>query len=125
MIQGNNSFADMSFYILELLVARHSLGFLNESHFNQVFEPSFDSQVREYPMGDYESILNERGSMFPLRGNVDSYLRSYIYSPAFYLLSVARAMQIVEAHCLPEEPPKVRRRRLREKGLVKTSHSQG
>lgn len=61
-------------------------------------------------MGDYESLLNERGSAFQRRGNVDGYLRSYIYSPAFYLLSVARATQIVEAHCRPEEPPKVRLR---------------
>lgn len=61
-------------------------------------------------MGDYESFLNERGSTSQRRENVDSYLRSYIYSPAFYLLSVARATQIVEAHCRPKEPPKVRLR---------------
>lgn len=59
-------------------------------------------------MGDYESVLNEQGSTFHRRVNMDSYLHSYIYSPAFYLLSVARATQILEAHCQPEEPPKVR-----------------
>lgn len=70
--------------------------------------PSFDLQVRAYPMGEYESILNERGSTIPRRVNVDSYLRSYFYKPAFYLLSVARATQMVETHCHHEEPPKVR-----------------
>lgn len=59
-------------------------------------------------MGEYESALNEQGSTFHRRVNMDSYLHSYIYSPAFYLLSVARATQILEAHCHPEEPPKVR-----------------
>lgn len=75
-------------------------------------------------MGDYESFLNERGSTFQRRGNVEGCLRSYIYSPAFYLLSVARATQIVEAHCRPEEPPKVRQRRVQEESLMGTSHSE-
>lgn len=39
---------------------------------------------------------------------MDGQLRSYISSPASYLLSVARASQILEAHARPEEPPKVR-----------------
>eukprot|EP00066_Takifugu_rubripes_P026953 XP_011616219.1 PREDICTED: protein FAM208A-like isoform X1 [Takifugu rubripes] len=68
-----------------------------------------EGKLREYPMGDYESFLNERGGTFQRRGNLDSYLRSYIRSPAFYLLSVARATQIVEAHCGPQEPPKLQR----------------
>lgn len=75
-------------------------------------------------MEDYESVLNERGSPFQRGGNMDGYLRSYIYSPAFYLLSVARATQIVEAHCHPEEPPKVRLRRVQERRLMGTSHSE-
>lgn len=76
-------------------------------------------------MGDYESFLNERGSTFQRRGNVDGYLRSYIYSPAFYLLSVARATQIVEAHCHPEEPPKVRLRCVQDNRLMRTSLGSG
>lgn len=62
-------------------------------------------------MGEYESALNEQGSTFHRRVNMDGYLHSYIYSPAFYLLSVARATQILEAHCHPEETPKVRHTR--------------
>lgn len=88
---------------------------------NHVFDLSFASQVREYPMGDYESFLSERGSTFPRRVNMEGYLRSYIYSPAFYLLSVARATQMVEAHCHPEEPPKVRLTRIREERLLGAS----
>ncbi|XP_078139750.1 protein TASOR-like [Centroberyx gerrardi] len=65
-------------------------------------------QVRLYPMGEYDSKLDERGKLFPApkhhRLNMDGYLRSYLYSPALYLLSVARAKQMVEAHCGPEEP---------------------
>lgn len=60
-------------------------------------------------MGEYESVLNERAGTFHRRVNMDGYLRSYFYKPAFYLLSVARATQMVEAHCHHEEPPKVRR----------------
>lgn len=70
--------------------------------------PSSDPQVRAYPMGEYDSMLSERGSTTPRRVNVDSYLRSYLHKPAFYLLSVARATQMVETHCQHEEPPKVR-----------------
>lgn len=54
-------------------------------------------------MGDYDPKLNERGK-FSHRVNMDGYLRSYLYSPVHYLLSVARAKQMVEAHCGPEEP---------------------
>lgn len=58
-------------------------------------------------MGDFESKLNERGNH---KVNMDGYLRSYLYSPTFYLLSVVRAKQMVEAHCGPEEPQEVRLR---------------
>lgn len=68
-------------------------------------------------MGDYESVLNEPGP-FHRRVNMDSYLRSYIYGPAFYLLSVARATQMVEAHCHPEDPPKVRLTHVHQERLL-------
>lgn len=67
----------------------------------------FTVQVRQYPMGEYDSKLDERGKLFPApkhhRVNMDGYLRSYLYNPALYLLSVARARQMVEVHCGPEE----------------------
>uniref|UniRef100_A0A4W6BJL2 TASOR pseudo-PARP domain-containing protein n=1 Tax=Lates calcarifer TaxID=8187 RepID=A0A4W6BJL2_LATCA len=66
-----------------------------------------DGKVRQYPMGEYDSKLDERGKLFPApkhhRVNMDGYLRSYLYNPALYLLSVARARQMVEVHCGPEE----------------------
>ncbi|XP_034725833.1 protein TASOR isoform X2 [Etheostoma cragini] len=66
-----------------------------------------DGIVRQYPMSEYDSKLDERGKLFPApkhqRVNMDGYLRSYLYNPALYLLSVARARQMVEAHCGPEE----------------------
>ncbi|XP_029908234.1 protein TASOR isoform X2 [Myripristis murdjan] len=66
-----------------------------------------DGKVRHYPMGEYDSKLDERGKLFPApkhhRVNMDSYLSSYLYSPHLYLLSVARVRQMVEAHCDPEE----------------------
>lgn len=51
-------------------------------------------------MGEYDSRLEEGENLFPPkhRVNMDSYLRSYLYSPALYLLSLARAKQVVEAH---------------------------
>ncbi len=62
-------------------------------------------------MGEYDSKLDERGKLFPApkhhRVNMDGYLRSYLYNPALYLLSVARARLMVEAHCGPEEPQEV------------------
>ncbi|XP_075951683.1 protein TASOR isoform X1 [Anarhichas minor] len=71
-----------------------------------------DGKVRQYPMGEYDSELDEQGKLFPTpkhhRVNMDGYLRSYLYSPALYLLSVARARQMVEAHCSPEEPLEVK-----------------
>ncbi|XP_038553930.1 uncharacterized protein tasora isoform X3 [Micropterus salmoides] len=74
-----------------------------------------EGKVRQYPMGEYESKLDEPGKQFPApkhhRVNMDGYLRSYLYSPALYLLSVARATQMVEAHCGPEEPQEVRLRK--------------
>lgn len=66
-------------------------------------------------MGEYESKLEEGGKLFPApkhhRVNMDGYLRSYLYNPALYLLSVARAKQMVEAHCGPEDTQEVRLRK--------------
>lgn len=62
-------------------------------------------QVRHYSMGDYDSKVNEQGRFAHQRANLDGHLRTYLYNPAFYLLSVARAKQMVEMHCDPEEPP--------------------
>ncbi|XP_044206100.1 uncharacterized protein LOC122981439 [Thunnus albacares] len=74
-----------------------------------------DGKVRQYPMGEYDSKLDEDGKLFPApkhhRLNMDGYLRSYLYSPALYLLSVARAKQMVEAHCGPKEPQEARARK--------------
>ena len=72
----------------------------------------FALQVRQYPMGNYESNLDEEGKLFPPpkhhRVNMDSYLNSYLYNPALYLLSVARVSTMVEAYCGPEEPLEVK-----------------
>ncbi|XP_070696328.1 protein TASOR [Pempheris klunzingeri] len=74
-----------------------------------------DGKVRQYPMGEYESKLDEEGKLFPPpkhhRVNLDGYLHSYLYSPALYLLSVARARQMLMAHCGPEEPQEDRLRK--------------
>ncbi|TDH14558.1 hypothetical protein EPR50_G00045210 [Perca flavescens] len=76
-----------------------------------------DGIVRQYPMSEYDFKLDERGKLFPApkhhRVNMDGYLRSYLYSPALYLLSVARARQMMEAHCGPEEPQEVKLRKSR------------
>ncbi|XP_040059629.2 protein TASOR isoform X2 [Gasterosteus aculeatus] len=65
--------------------------------------------VQQYPMGEFDSKLDERGNLFPTpkhhQVNMEGYLRSYLYSPALYQLSVARAKQMVQAHCGPEELP--------------------
>lgn len=66
-------------------------------------------QVRHYSMGDYDSKLNEQGRFAHQRANLDGYLRAYLYNPALYLLSVARAKQMVETLCGPEEPQDGRR----------------
>ncbi|XP_028285259.1 protein TASOR isoform X2 [Parambassis ranga] len=67
-----------------------------------------DGKVRQYPMGKYNSNPDERGQVFPPpkhhRMNMDNYLRSYLFNPNIYLLSVARARQVVEAHCSAEQP---------------------
>ncbi|XP_056243599.1 protein TASOR isoform X1 [Seriola aureovittata] len=67
-----------------------------------------DGKVRQYPMGEYDSKLDEQGKPFPApkhhRVNMDGYLRSYLYNPALYLLSVARARQVMEVYSGPEEP---------------------
>ncbi|XP_026162783.1 uncharacterized protein tasora isoform X2 [Mastacembelus armatus] len=72
-----------------------------------------EGKVRQYPIGEYDSKLDERGKLFPApkhhRVNMDSYLRSYLYNPALYLLSVARARQLMEAHC-GNEPQEVKPR---------------
>ncbi|XP_055365092.1 protein TASOR [Betta splendens] len=70
-----------------------------------------DGKVRQYPMGEYDSKLDERGTVFPAprhhRVNLDGYLRSYLYSPTFYLLSVACARTMMEAHCGSEEQQEI------------------
>ncbi|XP_041637621.1 protein TASOR-like [Cheilinus undulatus] len=75
-----------------------------------------DGKVRPYPMGEYDSTLEEGGAPPPKyhRVNLDGYLRSYLYNPAFYLLSVARARQVVEAHCGLEDPREAKRRSSRD-----------
>lgn len=66
-------------------------------------------------MGEYDSKLDECMKLFPApkqhRVNMEGYLRSYLYTPALHLLSVARAKQMVEAHCGPEESQEANLRR--------------
>lgn len=66
-------------------------------------------------MGEYDSKQDEDGQLFPApkhhRVNMDGYLHSYLYSPALYLLSVARARQMVEVQCGPKEPQELKPRR--------------
>ncbi|XP_026204201.1 protein TASOR-like isoform X2 [Anabas testudineus] len=77
-----------------------------------------DGKVRQYPMSEYDSKLDEGGKMFLAprhhKVNMDGYLRSYLYSPTLYLLSVARARQVMEAHCSSEELQEMRLRGQRE-----------
>ena len=66
--------------------------------------------MRQYPVTEYDSKLDERGKLFPApkhhRLNMEGYLRSYVYSPAMYLLAVAKAQDMVEAFgCLPDDSP--------------------
>ncbi|XP_028303703.1 protein TASOR isoform X2 [Gouania willdenowi] len=65
-----------------------------------------DGKVRQYPMGEYDSTLDETGAAPPTnripRVNMDSYLRCYLSAPVGYLLSLPRVRQMVEAHCVPE-----------------------
>ncbi|KAG7226668.1 hypothetical protein INR49_001838, partial [Caranx melampygus] len=67
-----------------------------------------DGKVRQYPMGDYDPKLDEQAKPFPVpkhhQVNMDGYLRSYLYNPAFYLLSLARAGQVIEVYAGPEDP---------------------
>ncbi|CAJ1052004.1 protein TASOR isoform X3 [Xyrichtys novacula] len=72
-----------------------------------------DGKVRQYPLGEYESAPDDQGTHAPKhhRVNMDGYLRSYLFSPALYLLSVARARQMVEAHCGLEDPREAKMRR--------------
>lgn len=65
-------------------------------------------------MGEYDSTLDEQEKMFPAprhhRVNMDSYVRSYLYNPTVYLLSVARVKQSMEGYCGFEEPQEMRPR---------------
>ncbi|XP_074493745.1 protein TASOR isoform X2 [Sebastes fasciatus] len=74
-----------------------------------------DCKVQQYPMGEYESKQDEPGKPFPAPKHhwviMDGYLRSYLYNPALYLLSVARAKQMVEELCSPEEQREVKLRK--------------
>ncbi|XP_035485932.2 protein TASOR isoform X2 [Scophthalmus maximus] len=67
-----------------------------------------EGKLRQYPMGEYDSNQDEQEKQFAVpkhhQVNMDFYLHSYLYNPAIYLLSMARARQVVEAHCGPEEP---------------------
>ncbi|XP_058486895.1 protein TASOR isoform X3 [Solea solea] len=71
-----------------------------------------DGKVRQYPMGEYDSKQDEQEKVFPTpkhhQVNMNSYLRSYLANRALYLLSVARARQVVETHCGPEEPQQIK-----------------
>uniref|UniRef100_A0A3Q1GU32 Uncharacterized LOC110971626 n=1 Tax=Acanthochromis polyacanthus TaxID=80966 RepID=A0A3Q1GU32_9TELE len=82
-----------------------------ERHAREYLVGMNDGTVRQYPMGEYD----EQGQLFPVskhpQVNMDSYLHSYLHSPANYLLSMARAKQMVEAHCGPEQPKDVKPRK--------------
>ncbi|KAM4588181.1 protein TASOR isoform 2-T2 [Odontesthes bonariensis] len=73
-----------------------------------------DGNVRQYPMSEYDSKLDEEAQLFSPpkhhRVNMDSYLHSYLSSPTLYLLSVARAKEVVKAHCGSGQPPEMRAR---------------
>jgi len=64
-------------------------------------------QVRPYSVPVYDPKLDERGKLFPApkhhRLNMDGYLRSYLYSPAFYKLSLGHAHRLLELHPPPDE----------------------
>ncbi|KAM9365564.1 protein TASOR-like [Pholidichthys leucotaenia] len=64
-----------------------------------------EGKLREYPMGEYDSTLDEKQFPFPRlhRASMDRCLRSYLYGPTLYLLSVARAKQVVQLYRVPEE----------------------
>lgn len=115
LLYFNYSFALYALFITWLLMlccweTEFPLGSLKFLFFYPSFCPSVSSlQVRHYSMGDYDSKLNEQGRFAHHRANLDGYLRAYLYNPAFYLLSVARAKQMVEAHCGPEEPQDAQR----------------
>ncbi|XP_029947947.1 protein TASOR isoform X2 [Salarias fasciatus] len=68
-----------------------------------------EGKVRHYPMGEYDAKLDEQGEQLPVpkhhRVNMDSYVHCYLSNPAFYLLSVPRARQMMEAHCVAEPAP--------------------
>lgn len=63
-------------------------------------------------MEQYDSKHDEQSKVFPTPKhhlvNLNSYLCSYLTNPAMYLLSAARARQVVETHCGPEEKLLVR-----------------
>lgn len=78
-------------------------------------------QVRQYPMGEYDSQMDNEEKPLPApthhRVNLEGYLRSYLYCPAFYLLSAARARLLMEAHGGIEQAqePRARKRQATEK----------
>ncbi|KAM9859276.1 protein TASOR [Aulostomus maculatus] len=88
-----------------------------------------DSKARQYPMGEYDTKLDEHGQPFPVpkhhRLNLDGYLRSYLYSPVLYQLSVARARRMMEAHCGLEAPREVRAWQSRGGELERTGRMTG
>ncbi|CAL8338366.1 unnamed protein product [Lota lota] len=66
-----------------------------------------DHTVRAYPMPVYDSKLDDRGKLFPApkhhRLNMEGYLRSYLYSPVFYQLSISHANRLLELHPPPDD----------------------
>lgn len=58
-------------------------------------------------MTDYDPIMDQEGKLCPPKHHLvsmDSYLRSYLSDPTLYLLPVPRVEQLVQAHCIPEQP---------------------
>nr|XP_015814187.2 uncharacterized protein tasora [Nothobranchius furzeri] len=66
-----------------------------------------DGSARQYSMTEYDAKVDEEGKLHPPpkhhRVNMDSYMKSYLSNPALYLLPVARAEQVVNSVCGPEQ----------------------
>ncbi|XP_056130388.1 protein TASOR-like [Lampris incognitus] len=77
-----------------------------------------DSKLCLYPMGEYDSKLDDGGNLFPAskhhKLNMEGYLHSYLYNPTFYLLTLARAKQMVELLSGPKSKRDMEEKRLGE-----------
>ncbi|XP_068171229.1 protein TASOR-like [Antennarius striatus] len=65
-----------------------------------------DGKIQHYPMGQYDSKLDEQVEPLPVpkhRVNIDGYLGSYLYSPTLYLLPVVQATLMMEMYIGLEE----------------------